>query len=441
MPSTRLPRLLPLLALAAPHLLAAPPVDLDAALRQWLGDQPHGVAAAWIDASGVTFANAGRFDAADARPITPDTYFEIGSLTKVFTATLLADAVQQGRLKLDDSVGAPFAPSAITYRQLVTHTSGLPRMARDFTPRGGPDNPYGAVNLDDLARSFAAAAPDARPGKSSYSNFGYAVLGQAVAHADGQSYAEALRARVLAPLGLAGTFVTRAEVDAARLAPGHSDSGRTPNWDFDAYAPAGSLLSTARELARFVQAELSLVETPLNALLVETQQPLAAGDLPARRIGHAWMIETRGPDTVLWHNGATGGYHSFLVFDPLKKTGLVLLTNSSRGLEAMGFALLAGRMPPPPPKPPAEVKLPADVLAGYVGVYTLGPVEFTVTEENGAMAVQLTGQSRLPMFASAKDEFFLKVVPARISFERDASGRVAALVLHQNGRDQRATRK
>ena len=116
-------------AAALPMVRAAPPVDVfEPALKQWLGSPPAGVAAAQIDADGVTFFAAGTFDPADARPITADTKFEIGSVTKVFTALLLADTMQAGKVKLDDTVGAPFAASAVTFQQLATHTAGVPRM-------------------------------------------------------------------------------------------------------------------------------------------------------------------------------------------------------------------------------------------------------------------------------------------------------------------------
>ena len=83
------------------------PAERQAELVQWLGDQPGGVAAAYIDRDGVTFFNAGKFSVTDAQPVTTDTQFEIGSVTKVFTALLLADAINAGKIKFDASVGAP----------------------------------------------------------------------------------------------------------------------------------------------------------------------------------------------------------------------------------------------------------------------------------------------------------------------------------------------
>ena len=422
---------------------AAPLADVfEPALKQWLGAQPGGVAAAHIDADGVTFFNAGRFDGTDSPPITPDTQFEIGSVSKVFTAALLADAVKSGKVSLDATVGAPFAPSQVTYLQLATHTSGLPRMPADFSG-SDPLNPYEHETLARLVKSFDAVAPALKPAPSSYSNFGFAVLGQAVAGAWGKSYGDALRERVLRPFGLGDTLLAWREADKTRLAPGHNETGALVNWDLNAFAPAGALVSTSRDLAKFVQACLGLASTPLADVLADTLRPRAPGDVPAKQIGLAWQIEQRGASTVIWHNGATGGYHTFVAFDPAAKTGVVLLTNQARGLEALGFALQAGRMPAAP-KPgakaesPRQVELSAAELDAYVGHYTLGPVQFTVTRDAAMLMVQLTGQPKAPVFASAKDEFFYKVVNAQLSFVRGTDGKVEALILHQNGRDSRA---
>jgi D-alanyl-D-alanine-carboxypeptidase/D-alanyl-D-alanine-endopeptidase len=321
---------------------AAPPPDFAASVTRWLGDAPHGVAAAWVDGEGASFATAGKLSRTDDRPITPDTLFEIGSITKVFTGVLLADGVAQGRVRLDDPVGAPFAPSAVTYRQLVTHTAGLPRM-----PAMPAGEPRGPVRLEVLQAAFAAAAEKAGPGPSSYSNLGFAVLGHALAQAAwGSAYADAVRGRVLEPLGLRDTYLDWRTVDAARLAPGHNPGGPAANLDFRAEAPAGALVSTARDLALFLQANLGLRDTPVNALLAETHRPLAEAQGQNRQMGHAWIIEKRGAATIIWHNGGTAGYRSFLAFDPERKVGVALLANdNSRGLEALGFTLLEGRSP------------------------------------------------------------------------------------------------
>ncbi len=415
---------------------AKPPADFDAALKQWLGEKPGSVSAAWIDAEGVAYFNAGRFSAADPRPVTSDTEYEIGSLTKVFTALLLADAVQAGKVTLDASIGAPFEGSAVTYRQLATHTSGLPRIAADFSATD-PLDPYASENLEALVSSFRAAAPGAKPSASAYSNFGFAVLGQAVAGAWGRPYGDLLRERILRPLGLNDTQLSWRDADKTRLAPGHNATGPVHNWSFDAYTPVGALVSTARELARFVQANLGLVDTPLASVLAEATKPLAERAGKDKQIGLAWQIDHHGDTTVIWHNGLTGGYHSFLAFDPAKKQGIVLLANHPTALEPLGFALLAGRMPAAKSAP-----LPAaTALTEYLGNYALTPsFVMAVTTEGERLYLQATNQPRLSLQRQAGDNFAVVGVEAAVSFERDAAGKVVALILHQNGRDQRAER-
>lgn len=412
------------------------PEETQAQLVQWLGEQPGGVAAAYVDARGVTFANAGKFSAGDARPITSDTEFEIGSVTKVFTALLLAESVSAGKVTLDAKVGAPFAASGISYEQLATHTSGLPRLPKDFAASDAA-NPYVGQDLEALAKSFAAEAPGAKnPGKSEYSNFGFAVLGQALAKAWGGSYEAVLRERVLQPLGLRETATAWREVDASRMAPGHDEQGPTGHWDLNAYAPAGALVSTTRDLARFVQAALGLVDNPLAPALHETLQPRAETESAGRRVGLAWMIEKSGE---VWHNGGTGGFRSVVILDPVKRAGVVVLTNHTRGVENLGKALLAGT--PLPAEPAKRTAPPAEALRAYVGNYPLAPsFVIAVTADGEALFLQATNQPRLALRRESADRFAVVGVEAAVSFERDANGGVVALVLHQGGRDQRAPR-
>lgn len=515
---------------------AGAPAGAQASIERWLGDQPGGVAVAYVDATGVAFFSAGKFAADDKRPITPDTEFEIGSVTKVFTALLLADTMRAGKVSLDAPLGAPFAPTTITWRQLATHTSGLPRLPRDFRP-DDPANPYAKQDLARLVQSFRLEAPKAKPSdKMDYSNFGFAVLGQALAASWQKSYPEILKERVLAPLGLKATVTAWREADPARFAPGHSEQGRAANWDLGAYAPAGALVSTTRDLARFVQACLGFVDTPLAPVLADVVEPRAPGDTPGRQIGLGWIVEKRGESTLVWHNGGTGGYRAFVGFDPVKRVGVVAITNHARGTEPLGFALLAGKeLPPTAPKAepasrlkpylgnyplapsfviavtaegdrlfvqatnqprlalkavtvddytiigvdaeirferdaagqitglvlfqngvtqraphlppgataaaPTEITLTPEQLGDYVGEYALGPAMFTVKIEEGRLLVRLASQPFFPVFASAKDEFFYKVVNAQLSFVRGPDGKVVALILHQNGRDQRAEKK
>lgn len=520
---------------AASH---ARPADtlIQNSLKTWLADSPGGVAVAYIDKDGVGFAQAGRFSATDHRRLTPDTQFEIGSVTKTFTAVLLADAVRASRLALEDPIGAPFARSGVTYLQLATHTSGLPPLPTDMAP-SDQLNPYADEDLADLIRSFERVSAGLKPAASSYSNFGFGVLGQAVAGAWGKPYGDLLAERVLRPLAMKDTRLSWRDADRSRLAPPHDAAGVGHNWDLNAFAPAGSLVSTTRDMARYVQANLGWVESPLAAALADTHAARSAVGAPTRQIGLAWMIERRGDAMRVWHTGGTGGYRSYVGFDPVAKTGVVVLTNHARGVEALAESLLAEKPLPdtqaqrsaapdaslveylgnyplaasfvltvtadgkqlflqgthqprlkvdalsadrfkaqgvaaevsferdtagkvialvlhqngadrraprlaPGEKPvaPREIELPGEELEAYVGRYVMGPVRFTVTREPKGLFVQLTGQPKAQVFASSRDEFFYKIVDARISFVRE-EGKVTALVLHQAGLAQRAARE
>jgi len=442
------------LRVAIPCLLAsvgaAATPDVQTAIDQWNQGKPGGVAAAWVDADGVRFFQTGRFGPEDRRAITPDTQFEIGSVTKVFTALLLAEAERAGKVQRDDPVTKYLAVPAkpddlarlqqVTLLMLATHTAGLPRLPPGFSPLFSRD-PYADFTREKLLRALARSASDLKPpAPYDYSNFGAAVLGEAVAGAWGQPYPAALAAHVLAPLGLTRTTLALTGAKASDdLAPGFDEKGRpAANWTFDAMAPAGALRSSAREMARFLQACLGTCDTPLAASLAATVQPQRPLVGLVGTIGLGWHL-TGDPSPIIWHNGGTGGYRSFVGFDRQARRGLVLLTNSGQGPDAIGFRLLHGEAAPPPAAPGAAV--PPAKLQEYVGRYPLtADFVMSVTAADGTLCVQATGQSQLVLLPLAPDRFQVRGVDAQVSFERNAAGAVAALVLHQNGFDQRAPR-
>lgn len=421
----------------APRVGCAPASSSpQSALEVWHAGRPGGLVLASVTPTGAAFAQVGTFAADDPRPVDADTFFEIGSVTKVFTAVLLADADQRGVVKLDDPIGAPSPAGGITYRELVTHTSGLPRMPADFT-RGDLGNPYVDQDLDALARSLALHAPDAKPSKSMYSNFGFAVLGAALAAAERTAWTDLVRTRVLDPLGLKRTATSWRDVNARTLAPGHSAQGRAANWDLAAYSPAGGLVSSARELARFAQAALGLVETPINSRLAETMRPLVSGENSDHRFGMAWRVEADGDAEIVWHSGATGGYRSFVGLNPARRTAIVLLTNADLAPEPLGLHLLAGRA-----LPVTTRRATAPELLPLLGNYPLSlSLVITVTAEGNDLFAQATVQPRVRLRPVSRDRYRIDGVPGEIEFRRTENGTaVTALLLHQHGISQSAPR-
>ena len=247
-------------------------------------------------------------------PPTPQTPFELGSITKTMTGLLLADAVQRGEMRLDapvsdylpELVGTP--AGAATLDQLATHHSGLPGLpshppASSVLAVWGNANPY-AMSVETLLQ-LTRDTPLGPPGHFAYSNLGMSLLGHAEARAAGAADWPALaRQRLLVPLGMTNTtFVTAADQIPAGTATPHMDNGwRAPHWYGTAFTPAGtSTYTTAEDMMKYARAVVERQAPGLAAL-----EPVADAD--QGRIGLAWMTLDVSGRTLTWHNGGTGGY-------------------------------------------------------------------------------------------------------------------------------------
>jgi D-alanyl-D-alanine-carboxypeptidase/D-alanyl-D-alanine-endopeptidase len=447
--------------LAAAAMLNAQ-VPSDAEIRSILSDridklhQNVGIAVGIIDANGRRFVTYGNFSVTDPRPVANDTVFEIGSTTKVFTSTILADMVQRGEVSLDDPV-AKYLPAEvkmpqrggkqITLVDLATHTSGLPRMPSNFAPKDAL-NPYADYTVANLFQFLSAYELTRDIGSQfEYSNMGVGLLGQALARRAGMDYEALVRARVTGPLKMENTRITLSPEMKSRLATGHNDSRQpTPNWDLPTFAGAGALRSDARDMLTLVAANLGYVESPLApAMAAMTKVRRPAGG-PQTDIALAWIVVKREGREIFWHNGGTGGYRSFIGYDPKLRLGVVVLSNmmTGVGVDDIGTHLLDSSQPLATLRPLVshkEIPLDPKTFDRYTGVYQFAPgITLAFTREGAQMFTQLTGQPKIEIFAESEKEFFLKVVDAQISFETGESGRATAATLHQNGRDQKAKR-
>lgn len=422
-----------------------------------VGDHPGlGIVVGVVDASGRrTVVAAGKAGEGIARPIDGQTVFEIGSVSKVFTATLLADMVRRGEVNLSDPVARLLPPSVrvpsrdgreITLETLATHTSGLPRLPSNLAP-ANPDNPYADYTVEQLYQFLGTYQLTRGVGESyEYSNLGAGLLGHALALRLAKSYEAVLTERVLAPLGMKDTRITLTTEMKGRLAQGYAATGYASSyWDLPTLAGAGALRSTVNDMLMFLAANLGSAGKPTLPFLEATHAARhEAGK--AGQIGLGWHIR-RGADVeIVWHNGGTGGFHSFVGFDEKRGIGVVILHNSAVSIDDLGFHLLDPQFALSPAKPPArpraEVALAAAALEPLVGQYELLPTfVLTITREGNQLFLQATGQPRFPVFAESETHFFLKVVDAQLTFVKDVSGRATEVVLHQNGMDQKARRK
>jgi hypothetical protein len=297
-------------------------------------------------------------------------------------------------------------------------------------------DPYATYDRAKLVEALKVHGPTAQVGGDpAYSNFGAAVLGEALASAWGVPYPRALAEHVLYPLGMKGTGLGIAgQPDPANLAPGHVAGRRVATWTFQAFAPAGAVRSTARDMALFAAAALGAGGTPLSGAFAATEAAQAPYADVGGHIGLGWMIVDDPDRPIIWHNGATAGSHSFIGLDKRHGSAVVILCNFQKASEKLGFGLLGS----PGPKI-ASTAVPN--ASDYTGAYPLNPAfVIKVTTEGGSVFLQATGQPRIGLRPKSEDRFSVIGVAAEVSFERDASGKVVALVLHQNGLDQRGER-
>jgi len=372
-----------------------------------------------------------------------DTVFEIGSITKVFTALLLTEMVTRGEVALDDPV-SKFLPGTvkipdrngkqITLLDLATYTSGLPRIP-DGIPASG-DNPYAAYTVEQLYAFLSSYTLHYDPGTHyEYSNLGFGLLGHALALRAGSSYEDLLVSRVCEPLGLRDTCISLSNSMRERLAQGHASNLKpASNWDIPTLAGAGALRSTASDLVKFVKATcLSGANAPLRSaidMLLQTRRPT---NLPNTEVGLGCFIRTGNKDEIIWKDGGTGGYASFAGFSTTLRSGAIVLSNSINSVNDIGFRLTnpAYTIAQYPP----EVAVDPAVLATYQGVYEMNPkFALTIRAEAGRLFVRGTGQPEFELFAEDQNRFFMRFVDAQGTFLRDKDGAVDRLLWHQNGR-------
>jgi D-alanyl-D-alanine-carboxypeptidase/D-alanyl-D-alanine-endopeptidase len=413
-----------------------------------------GVVVGLVGPGGETYHSAGWLQAGKPEPVDPDTIFEIGSITKTFTGILLADMVRRGEVKLDDPV-RKYLPATvklpkdgdreITLVDLATQRSGLPRLPDNMKP-ADPDDPYVDYTVERLYAFLAVAKLEHPTGSTyGYSNLGMGLLGHALSLAAKTDYNTLVRQRVATPLGMA---VTSIQVDPAatrRVAQGYAnESGKLApaapwTWRPTSFlAGAGGLRSSAREMIRYVAANAGLTESKLSPAMADSHVERADAGSAQMGIGLAWHLRKGEGRVIVWHNGGTGGFHSFCGFDPKTKTGVVVLSSSSGDVDDIGIHLLD------PTTPLREIDKTVVVdeakLARLDGWYDLGGPKIRITHEGTQLFAQLTGQERYPVFAKSSTLFVYRVVPAILEFDVQADGTVTEVTLHQGGRDMPAKR-
>jgi serine-type D-Ala-D-Ala carboxypeptidase/endopeptidase len=455
----------PALLLAGCTLLCAPAfsqVPSDAEIRKILADRVGsenngtGIVVGIVDANGRRIISYGSLAKNDTRKLDGNTVFEIGSMTKVFTSLVLMDMVRRGEVALTDPISKYLPDSVkvperngrkITLADLSTQSSGLPRMPNNFTPKD-PNNPYADYTVQQMY-DFLSGYKLARDigSQYEYSNLGVGLLGHVLSLRAGMSYEALVRSRVCDPLDLKDTRITLTPDMKARLAVGHSAAlAPVENWDIPTLAGAGALRSTANDMLTFLAANLGFVKTPLAQAMADEVSVRRPAGAPDMEIAYGWHIQTKDGNSIIWHNGGTGGYRTYMGYDPKARVGVVALTNISTdaGVDDIGRHLLNTSYPLLKVESPVERKeitLDPKIFDRYAGQYQLAPnAIITMSREEGRFYTQLTGQGKIEVFPESERKFFLKVVDAQLTFDVDAQGAATQVTLQQNGRDSVAKR-
>jgi CubicO group peptidase (beta-lactamase class C family) len=264
--------------------------------------------------------------------------FEAGSITKVFTSTLLASLVTEGKIGLDDSIN-PYYPfpfkeqREITFLTLANHTSGLPRLPvnLNLSDASNPYKNYTEKELEDYLKRLMTFE-HAPSSTYSYSNLGAGLLGYTLGLSQGSSFGELLQMRVFNRYGMHSCFFRSADA-GDRLVRGLNANGdTTSNWDFDVLAGGGGVLSTTADLGRFAMAQFN----PENRELALTRVPTFVVH-DSMKTGLGWhILQSETGQELFWHNGGTGGYSSSMTINMANKVAVIILSNVSAFHPASG---------------------------------------------------------------------------------------------------------
>ncbi len=452
-----------ILALGASTLSAQPPAR--AALVQRLDSiagapvkagNVAGIAVAVVKGQDTLLLKGyGLADVENQVPVTPQTVFRIGSVTKQFTSAAVMQLVEEGKVSLDDDMAKyipkyPTRGKRITVRHLLNHTSGIP----SYTDIGPV---FGTVMRSDLTRDslVAMVSPLAlmfEPGEHFYyNNTGYYMLGMLIEQVTGKTYAEYLDTKLFGPNGLSGTTYCDTRRIIPRRAHGYDrgPSGLVNTGFISMELPyaAGSLCSTVGDLVSWTSKLSSgKIVSPASYATMTTPVKLTSGR--PMRYGFGLSADTIGGRRIVQHGGGINGFISSLIHLPDDSLIVTVLTNTTPSpADAMAMEMVRavlGLPAPTPPGPPKEIALDATERAKYVGDFALTRTDGTkesvrVFEENGQLMLQPEGRPAIKLMNQGGSVFIAQGA-GRIAFDV-VGGKATGFVIGGGARTREAKRK
>ena len=382
-------------------------------------------------------------------PVTPDTKFRIGSVTKQFTAAAILKLQENNLLSVNDKL-SKFIPDfprgdEVTIHHLLTHTSGIHSYTgkNDFIKRVTK-----TISPDTLVNEIKRDLYDFNPGeKMLYNNSGYFLLGYIIGKVSGKPYETYLKETFFQPLGMENTGVHYAGIKLKNEAKGYAGNNNkydeAINWDMSWAGAAGAIYSTVDDLMKWNEALYGgkvLTKKSLDAAL--TPAVLKNGEQPSMKYGYGLMMgKFRGED-IISHGGGLHGFVTQLAYYPEEKLTVVMFSNTAEpevnfDPNKIAEAFLWDKMDKQTSYVESSVK-PAN-LQMYTGRYDLlGQAVITITTVDNKLYAQLSGQPKFEIFPMSEDQFFWKVVDAKIKFIKDEKGEFTQAILFQNGQELKA---
>ena len=378
-------------------------------------------------------------------PVSAETKFRIGSVSKQFTAAAILRLAEEDKLAVTDPLDKffPGFPKGVTLHHLLTHTSGIHSYTDKPDFLGKVSQPLAPADLIDSIRNDP---PDFAPGKGfHYNNSGYFLLGEIVAKVSGKSFATYLQDTFFGPLGMKDSGIYQNSAPPAGVAAGYSIANEKPapalDWDMSWAGGAGALYSTVGDLFLWNEALFGgklLKAASFKAMTTPVKLP---DGVDGMNYGYGLVMEEVNRLPAITHGGGLNGWSSDLLRLPDQHCTVVALANAlppTSGFEPSAVTRqIAGkfldadikRLPPIKEDPSVDRKIYQD----FTGRYDYKNAVLTVSVEKDHLYAQLTGQEKFEIFPSAKDEFFWKVTDAKVAFVRDDKGQVTAARHSQGG--------
>ena len=408
-------------------------------------DQMPGISMAFVDEQGeVSYRSLGYTSLNKTRTPDEHTLYEIGSITKTFTASLLMILLEERGLDADVTFNELLGSDhrlqlpephgdAITLSHMMSHKSSIPRLPDNMVPADGND-PYKDYTIEAMIEYSNSLTYNHAPGEEfEYSNHAYKLLGYLVSELSGKPFDELLAERITGPLGMNSTYREVPESDQSRLAAGSAFGEPASSWNFDEMRGLGELKSSAHDMAIYIKAQYGYLEFDGDEAVRKAHEPIHEMR-EGRHMSNGWFVhELEAGDVIVSHGGGTGGYRAFAAFSTKTGRGAVALTNSNTEVGDIAMHLVNDTYEMR--SLPDYSAIDDDLANRLTGMYlnpNIGMMTITYTE--GVLRGQIQGQPALPLEFVENLTFRNTMVGAEVEFVMDEDDeRSSGFTLRQGG--------